>query len=181
MRLIPVTVLILASAFTLARADVYRWVDEHGVPHYSDQWVPGSEVIKTTKNRPADGAIRAEQKNVAALNQAVAKDLVRTDNARGVQQDVAKAREVQCQKARDGYNHAIAARTLYSQDKNGDRVYMSEAQSTAMREQARQNVLDACGSVPRYDPEAPLSPQPQALVPQPEALPEPKPLPANSQ
>ena len=181
MRLIPVTALILTGAFTLARADVYRWVDEHGVQHYSDQWVPGSEVIKTSKSRPAEGTVRAEQKNVAALNQAVSKDLVRTDNARGVQQDVARAREAQCQKARDAYNHAITARTLYKQDKNGDRTYMSEAESTAMREQARQNVQDACGSVPKYDPEVPLSPQPEALVPQPQPLPEPKPLPANSQ
>src|SRR5437764_10919222 len=37
------------TLFRSARADVYRWIDEHGVPHYSDEWVPGSVVVKTVK------------------------------------------------------------------------------------------------------------------------------------
>ena len=59
LRRISFTALILAGAFTLARADVYRWIDEHGQAHYSDQWVPGSEVIRTGKAHPA-GAEAAE-------------------------------------------------------------------------------------------------------------------------
>ncbi|MGH7747052.1 MAG: DUF4124 domain-containing protein, partial [Candidatus Dormibacteria bacterium] len=51
-RLVSVTALILAGAFTIARADVYRWVDPQGVPHYSDEWMPGAVLIKTTKPRP---------------------------------------------------------------------------------------------------------------------------------
>jgi Domain of unknown function (DUF4124) len=42
LRRISVTALILAGALTIAQADVYRWVDEKGQPHYSDEWVPGS-------------------------------------------------------------------------------------------------------------------------------------------
>ena len=52
LRRLSVSALIIAGAFTLARADVYRWVDDRGQPHYSDQWMPGSEVIKTSKTRP---------------------------------------------------------------------------------------------------------------------------------
>ena len=52
-RLLPITALLLAGALTSARADVYRWIDEHGEPHYSDQWVPGSVVIKTIKPHPS--------------------------------------------------------------------------------------------------------------------------------
>ena len=33
-------------------ADVYRWVDDHGEAHYSDRWVPGSELIKSNKPHP---------------------------------------------------------------------------------------------------------------------------------
>src|SRR5215470_18750428 len=48
LRLVSIAALILAGASTLARADVFRWIDKDGVPHYSDEWVPGSVVIKTT-------------------------------------------------------------------------------------------------------------------------------------
>ena len=42
LRLVCFGTLLLAGTLTAAQADVYRWVDEHGLPHYSDQWVPGS-------------------------------------------------------------------------------------------------------------------------------------------
>ena len=51
-RLVPITALILAGALSVAQADVYRWVDAQGVPHYSDEWVPGSVVIRTSHPRP---------------------------------------------------------------------------------------------------------------------------------
>ena len=34
----------LASA---AQADVWRWTDPNGTIHYSDNWVPGSTLVKT--------------------------------------------------------------------------------------------------------------------------------------
>jgi hypothetical protein len=52
LRRLSISTLIIAGAFTLAQADVYRWVDDKGQPHYSDQWMPGSEVIKTSKAHP---------------------------------------------------------------------------------------------------------------------------------
>ena len=52
LRLISFGALIIAGTVTVAQADVYRWVDEHGLPHYSDQWVPGSQIIKTSKAQP---------------------------------------------------------------------------------------------------------------------------------
>ena len=68
---LSISALIIAGAFTLARADVYRWVDDKGQPHYSDQWMPGTEVIKTSKAHPpgTEGAMRAaDQKNLTASN-----------------------------------------------------------------------------------------------------------------
>ena len=34
---------------------VFRWVDQNGQPHYSDQWMPGSTVVKTTARPPSEG------------------------------------------------------------------------------------------------------------------------------
>ena len=99
LRHLSVSALIIAGAFTLARADVYRWVDEHGQPHYSDQWMPGSEVIKTSKAHPlgADsGAHTTDQRNLSASNKRVASQLEEQDNTRAVQQDVSSRRAVLC-------------------------------------------------------------------------------------
>ncbi|HEX7198365.1 MAG TPA: DUF4124 domain-containing protein, partial [Dongiaceae bacterium] len=76
-RLVPIIALILSGALGVARADVYRWIDEQGEPHYSDQWVPGSVIIKTVKPHPAgadSGARGFDQKSLAASNNRVSAD-----------------------------------------------------------------------------------------------------------
>src|SRR6516162_11703863 len=97
MRRLSVSALILAGAFTLARADVYRWVDDRGQPHYSDQWTPGSEVIKTSKAHPAgwdNSARAADQKNLTASNNRTTEQVADKDNARAVQEDLASRHAV---------------------------------------------------------------------------------------
>ena len=65
-RFLPLLLLLLA--WGAARADVYRWVDEHGEPHYSDQWVPGSQVIKTNKARPGSETTSAVSSPITLSN-----------------------------------------------------------------------------------------------------------------
>jgi Domain of unknown function (DUF4124) len=177
MRRISVTALLLAGAFNIAQADVYRWVDDKGEPHYSDQWVPGSEVIKTGKVHPpgTDTASRYnDQKTLTAFDKGVDTQLRQEANAKAVQQDLVAKRAANCKQATAAYNQAITARVVYKDSKDGDRTYLSEADADKYREQVRQAVQDNCGSVPKFDPEAPLNPQPQVLVPQPQPIPEPK-------
>ena len=179
LRRLSVTALILAGTFTIARADVYRWVDEHGEPHYSDQWVPNAQIVKTSKAHPpgADAAPRAtEQKSLTAANDHTTAQLSEQDNARAVQQDVARRREVLCKQARDNYMRMVSSRKVYTNNKDGTRDYMSDAQADAYREEARKSVQDQCGSVPQFDPNAPI-PQPQPIEP-PKPAPEPKVNPA---
>jgi hypothetical protein len=171
-------VLILAGAFTVAQADVYRWVDDKGEPHYSDQWMPGAVVVKTTKAHPPgfDSGQRApEQKGLTAANARTSEKLGDEDNARAVQQDVARRKDAVCKQARDQYTRAIASRRIFKNDKNGERDYMSDAEADAYRAQIRKTVQDNCGSVPQFDPNAPI-PEPQPVEPKP--LPEPKVNPA---
>ncbi len=178
MRLLPITALILIGALGIARADVYRWVDEQGVPHYSDEWVPGSVVIKTVKPHPvsADTTARAtEQKGLGAAGNRAAQDLGDQANTRAVQQDMTRTREAQCKAARERYQRAIEARRVYKDNTNGEREYLSEGAADAYREQARKAVLERCGSVPEFVPDQPL-PEPQPIEPKP--IPEPKVNPA---
>ena len=165
LRRLSLSALILAGASTLAWADVYRWVDDKGQPHYSDQWMPGSEVIKTSKTHPPgyDSATRAaDQKNLTASNTKVSAQLEDKDNARAVQQDVASRRAVLCKQSKDSYMRAITSRRVYKEGAQGERSYLSDADADAYREQLRKQVQDYCGSVPQFDPNAPVSPQPIA-------------------
>jgi hypothetical protein len=176
LRRVSITALVLVGAFTLARADVYRWVDEQGEPHYSDQWVPGSTVIKTTgkaKSSSFDSSSASPPKALTASN-TTSSD---SDNSRAVQQDMARVRDAQCKAATDRYTKAIESRRVYKTGADGERSYMSDTDADAYREQARKDVQDACGSVPQIDPEAP-APEPQPIEPKP--IPEPKVNPADA-
>lgn len=42
--------LALLLALPAAATDVYRWVDEQGQAHYSDQWQPGAERIRVQES-----------------------------------------------------------------------------------------------------------------------------------
>jgi hypothetical protein len=178
LRRLFISALIIAGAFTLARADVYRWVDDHGQPHYSDQWMPGSEVIKTSKAHPPgwDNASRtADQKNLTASNTKVSTQQGDQDNARAVQQDVASRHAVLCKQSKESYNRAITSRRVYKEGAGGERSYLSDADADAYREQLRKQVQDYCGSVPQFDPNVPAAP---AQPVEPKAIPEPKVNPA---
>jgi hypothetical protein len=173
LRRLSISALIITSAFTLARADVYRWVDDKGQPHYSDQWMPGSEVIKTSKVHPPgwDNATHsADQKSLTASNTKISQQLDEKDNSRAVQQDLASRHAVLCKQSKDSYMRAITSRRVYKEGTEGERSYLSDADADAYREQLRKQVQDYCGSVPQFDPNAP--------VPPPQPTPEPKVNPA---
>lgn len=171
LRLVSIAALIVAGAVVTAQADVYRWVDEHGQPHYSDQWVPGSEVIKTGKGHPPgyDAAARSSgQQNLTAANQRVDAQLSEQANAQAVQQDVVKTREQQCKAAKARYVASVQSRRIYKTGADGTREYLADAQADAYRVQARKDVQDACGSVPDVDfnaPAPPPTPVPQSETP----------------
>jgi len=167
LRLVSITALVLAGACTLARADVFRWIDKDGVPHYSDEWVPGSVVIKTTVRPHSESS---SPSSTASAARGVNEQVANQDNARAVQQDVAKARDSQCAWAKDRYMKAIASRRVYKEGKDGERQYMTDADADAYREQARKDVQQACGSVPEWKADQPIA--------EPQPIPEPKVNPA---
>jgi hypothetical protein len=161
LRLLSVAALIVAGAVATAQADVYRWVDEHGQPHYSDQWVPGSEVIKTGKGHPPGteaAAHSSDQKNLGASNQRVDAQLTEEANARATQQDVAKTRDQQCKAATSRYVTAVQSRHIYKTGADGSREFLADSDADAYRALARKDVQDACGSVPEVNFDAPAPP-----------------------
>src|SRR5215469_10620792 len=94
LRPVVVASLIVAGLSSVAHADVYRWVDDKGEPHYSDRWVPGSELIKSSRPHPAapDSSTGAQDQTKAANNapQSPADKLAQKANADAVKQDVTR-------------------------------------------------------------------------------------------
>jgi hypothetical protein len=179
LRPLVVSTVICAGTWALAQADVYRWVDEHGQAHYSDQWMPGSTVIKTEHGRTnADAAARSDARAIASTDAKADKQLAEEANARATQADVAKQRAATCKTAKDAYFHAITARRVYKSDANGERTWMSDEDADAYREQLRKAVQDSCGSVPQFDPDN-VPPDNSPPV-EPKPIPEPKVNPADA-
>jgi hypothetical protein len=146
------TLILVAGIWGTAHADVYRWVDDRGEAHYTERWVPGSELIKSSKPHPTEPTTSASQ----AQGKAPASSANQTPAARqqqaaeaAVKADVAKTKEAQCKQAKDRYQKAVEARRIYKSGKEGDdRVYMSDEETDAYRLQARNDVTLTCGSAP---------------------------------
>ena len=154
LRNLAISTLLFAGVVSVAHADVFRWVDDHGGVHYSDQWVPGSEVIKGSSPKPRSGSDTSHTSYTAPKINAPA---TQDNAAKAVKEDVAKVREQQCKDAKDRYDKAIQARRIYkpgptSSDKSkdadrpDDRQYLSEEEADAYRVKARQDVQDFCGA-----------------------------------
>ena len=149
LRPVIVTALIAAGISGVAHADVYRWVDDKGEAHYSDRWVPGSELIKSDKPHPQMPNSASSTPTPVAQHPAAPSAADRA-NEDAVKQDVAKVKDSQCKQAKERYQKAIEARRIYKPAKEGDtdRAFMSDAETDQYRAQARSDVTVACGSPP---------------------------------
>lgn len=71
--------------------------------------------------------------------------LRREQAARDVAADVAARRAAECKRATETYDRTIQARRLYKNGPNGERIYLSEAELTQARIDARTARDAACG------------------------------------
>jgi hypothetical protein len=119
----------------------------------SDRPAPGADRVTGTEtlhrvddSTPAGNASQPAGKQPAKATPPDAPPSA--DAKRAVQNDVAAARAEQCKKAQDDYQHSIIARRIYNEDKDGNRVYLSDDEADAARVRAKQAVQDYCGSAP---------------------------------
>ncbi len=157
LRNLAISTVFIVGAVSAAHAEVYRWVDEHGGVHYSDQWVPGSEVIKSIRPRSTTSSADSGQRPANAPkpgSDRLASQSTAQTPEKTVKQDVAKVREQQCKEAKERYDKAIQARRIYKskegdkakdEDRPDDRQYLSDDEADAYRVQARKDMEDVCG------------------------------------
>jgi hypothetical protein len=131
----------------LCAQEIYKSVDAEGHVVYSDR-ASSKNAAKSTlhvdEGDPAEAARLAKQQK-----------LLDTAAAQRVKQDAADAsskaaederRQKACEKARSNYARLQNTWRLYKSDADGNRVYYSDEEIDAMREQAQRAMSTACGS-----------------------------------
>jgi hypothetical protein len=139
--------LILAVGAGLAHADsdIYRWKDAQGVYHYSDQWVPGSELIKSSSKQQVPTP-SADSRSASDSDSLPADAPPTSEATQAVKDDLAKVRSQQCKEAKDAYEKAIVARRIVKSDKDGQKEYLSDADADAYRVKVRTEMDAVCGT-----------------------------------
>ncbi len=135
----------------VASASVYKWVDAQGNVHYSDRPPEGEaqivDIISSPSSHPrATARSSGEQKQRQAQAQADGKQKADQTTQQAVNADVAKSRAKQCEEAKERYRVAIDSHKLYKMGKNGEREYLSEAELSQARLDARRTLDESCGS-----------------------------------
>ena len=153
-RTLAIALVFTGVAGVAHAVDVYRYVDAQGGIHYSDTWVPGSQLIKMD-HRPNNiesggSAGRAAQSKtpIAAGNRASA-EVAQETTVRAVQADVAAAKDQQCTDAKAKYDKSIQVRRIYKSDTanaDGEREFLTDEQADAYRVQLRTEMQTACGN-----------------------------------
>jgi Domain of unknown function (DUF4124) len=146
-RLIALTVLLTVSA--AASAEVWRWVDSQGRVHYSDVPIEGATRVEGVNSRTTNREVVAQRtanESEQRAQLATRETQQRTEQAtsEAVQQDVGRAREEQCKKAQEQYKTAVESQRLYRVGKDGERVYLTDAELTEARVNSRKAVDELC-------------------------------------
>ena len=139
--------LLLWPAGPLQADEVYKTVDADGHVVYSDRpdtaAARKSAVHVDPPNRTEAARLAKEQEILKA--QEFQNDRQRSaDEARKAQAE--QGAQIRCENARNHYYALKDARRVFERDADGNRVYYSDQDADAKREEARQAMTAACGS-----------------------------------
>jgi preprotein translocase subunit SecF len=145
------SVLILSVALLVslraAGADgVYKSVDAQGHVVYSDRATTQNaqkSVVRVTQPDPTEAARAAKETSILQAEETQRKRVEEQNSREKSQQDHEKQRL--CDNARNRYNSVKDANLLYQLDAQGNRVFYTDAEADARKEQARQAMVSACG------------------------------------
>lgn len=147
---------MIAGFATVAAAEtVYKWVDTVGQIHYTDRPPADRSArilsvyerdIIADEGQPGAAAEPAEPDQGFAEEEPAGDepDAATAAAARSVQADVDRMREAQCKEAQERYNTYIQSQRLFRQLPNGEREYLSDAELTQARIEAKKAVDDFC-------------------------------------
>ena len=129
----------------LARAEVYKWTDEHGRVHYSDQ--PREQEAKTIAlpqraTRTDIGKSRSETRQ--KLLQAIEEDRLEKQEQLRKQKQQARYRRKQCLLLRDKLRRMNRAGGVYRLNNKGERVFLSAEQRKKSVARLKKRISKTC-------------------------------------
>lgn len=140
-----VSVALLAPIHPACANEVYKSVDAQGHVVYSDRATPTAQKseVHVVPGDPAEAARAARQTSLLKAEDTQRKQAQDIDSHNKAQQDHDK--QVACEKARNRFNSLKDANVLYRLDAQGNRVFYTDAEGDARKEQAHQAMIAACG------------------------------------
>lgn len=138
-------VCLLLCITTPQAATVYRWVDDGGRVHYSDQ--PQGHVVETVE-LPGSRRYPAEEKKPSPASAtddaspAVAESGAAGDE--GKEEQRRKMRSKNCRIAKDNLERNNRISRMYRVGADGERHYLSDAEREVVLEKSRRQVKDWC-------------------------------------
>jgi hypothetical protein len=127
--------------------EVYKSVDAQGHVVYSDRadtLTAQKSVVRVEQPNPTEAARLAKEQEILKAEEIQRNRQKSLDDAKKAQAE--HAVQVQCENARNHYYALKDARRIYQGDAEGNRVYLSDKDGDAKREEARQAMMTACGS-----------------------------------
>jgi len=131
--------------------DIYKWTDAEGNVHYEERPTEdGTAERLDIKSKPTDTSriaamqqARQEARSKAAAAEAEAAEQGPTPEELRAEK---KEREKECVELKERLQGMVQSRRLYREDENGERVYLSDDEMQAAREDAADKVAEYCGS-----------------------------------
>ena len=142
--------LVLLAVGSTATGQIYKWTDEEGNVHFSDTPVgeeaekvaiqsrrTNAERVQAEVQARANASAKAAEEEAAATPQGPTKEEIQARAAERAQK---------CDKYRERMAQFVRSRRIYTEDENGERVYMNEEEMQAAREKVENQVQEYCSS-----------------------------------
>ena len=141
---------VLLMCATPVNAELYKWVDEQGKVHYSDQ--PASEKTKSESkldisNQPAPSTNVETTKSWQEKELDYKKRQASAAESEAKKQKAAldaKAKHDNCENAKNNLSQLESIAPVYTYDEKTGRSYLNEAQRAEALEKARKSVAEWC-------------------------------------
>ena len=140
-------ILLVHPACPLRANEVYKSVDAEGHVVYSDRADTSAaqkSVIRVDRPDPTEVARIAKEQEILKAEEIQQNRKKAVDEAKKAQQD--HVTQVQCDSARNHYYALKDARRVYQRDADGNRIFYTDQEADAKREEARQAMTAACGT-----------------------------------
>ncbi len=129
----------------LAQAVVYKWTDEHGRVHYSDQ--PQNQTAKSVElsqraTKTDIGKNRSDTRR--KLLQAIEEDRLEKQQQQRKQKQQARYRKKQCALLRDKLRRLNRATGVYRLNDKGERVFLSAGQRDKSVTRLKKQISQTC-------------------------------------